>query len=263
MAQTVDTPYLQAESQLKQYFTELYKSENDKAIDSLNNIILKLFSENLQTPESLYFKWDNLNMIGKLHSPDQKLNVYTWYLRNSKGNYSYFGYIQYNMGNKKNPESRLFNLTDRSKGMKNPETLTLSPENWLGCVYFNVFEFRFRRNTYYSLLGYNFNNDFSDKKYIEQLSIDKEGVATFGGEFRMELQKVKRVILEYSAQLVASVKYNEALEMIVFDHLSPLEPMLTGNYRFYGPDGSYDGLRFHKGEFVLQKDVDARNVEVK
>ena len=90
---------------------------------------------------------------------------------------------------------------------------------------------------------------------------DKDGVPAFGGEFQLELQKVKRMILEYSAQLVVSIKFDEKLQMIVLDHLAPFETMFTGNYRFYGPDGSYDGLKFEKGSFLLQKDVDARNVQ--
>jgi len=32
------------------------------------------------------------------------------------------------------------------------------------------------------------------------------------------------------------------MNMIIFDHLSPSKPSYTGNYQFYGPDFSYDGL---------------------
>jgi hypothetical protein len=259
IGQVMESPFKTTEATLREQFKALYKSENDKTSDSLNLLISTQFSASLESPESIGFKWDSLNMIGSVHSPDQKLNVYTWFIQRTKGGYSYFGYVQYNIGSKKHPEIRVYTLSDKSKGMKNPETLNLTPENWLGCVYYNAYQFSYHRNTYYTLLGYNFNNDFSDKKYIEQLSFDKEGNANFGGDFQLELQKVKRVILEYSAQVVASIKYDDKLQMIVFDHLAPFESMFTGNYRFYGPDGSYDGFKFRKGSFLLQKDVDARN----
>jgi hypothetical protein len=259
--QDITFKFLKTEDQLKVCFTELYKSENDKTSDSLNVIISDVFSTALLIPESFGYKWNSLDMIGRLHSTDEKLNIYTWYIKNSKGSYTYFGFIQYNIGTRKKPDIRFYSLTDNSKKLKNPETLSLTPDSWLGCVYYNIYEFNYRRNITYALLGYNFNNDFSDKKFIEVLTFDKEGLPAFGGDFQLDLQKVKRVILEYSATLVASIKFDEKLQMIVADHLAPFEQMFTGNYRFYGPDGSYDGYKFRKGVFVLQKDVDARNLQ--
>jgi hypothetical protein len=260
-AQSVESSIFQKETILQAYFKALYQSDNNNTTDSINSLILKNFSSALQSPETFTYKWDSLNMIGRLASSDKKLNIYTWYTKNSKGNFAYYGFIQYNEGSKKKPKIKLYTLNDKSKGMKNPETLTLSTENWLGCLYFNVYVFTYRRNTYYTLLGYNFNNDYSNKKYLDQLTFNNAGEAVFGGEFQTEYQKVKRVIFEYSSQLVATIRFDEKLQMIVFDHLSPFESMFTGNYRFYGPDGSYDGFVFHKGEFLLRKDIDARNEE--
>ena len=68
-----------------------------------------------------------------------------------------------------------------------------------------------------------------------------------------------RLVFEYSAELSSSIRYNAQLKMIVFDHLAPLHPLYHGNYQFYGPDGSYDGLRFIEGIWVREDDVDARN----
>ena len=81
----------------------------------------------------------------------------------------------------------------------------------------------------------------------------------FAGMIQMDLQKLKRVIFEYSSQVVMSMRYDDKLNMIVMDHLAPSEPILTNNYRFYCPDGSFDAFKFEKGVFVLHKDVDARN----
>jgi hypothetical protein len=259
--QVINTQLLKTENILKEYFTELYKSENDRSSDSLNILILRTFSEVLKNPESFSYQWDSLTMIGKVHSTDQKLNVYTWYVKQAKGNYLYYGFIQNNSGGNKKPDIKVYSLTDKSKGMKNPEMQSLSADNWLGCVYFSSYFFSYKRVNYYTLLGYAFNNDFSNKKIIEVLTFNKEGDPLFGGDFQLDLQNVKRVILEYSAQVVATIKYDEKLQMIVTDHLSPFEPMFSGNYRFYGPDGSYDGYKFQKGTFVLQKDIDARNLQ--
>jgi len=47
--------------------------------------------------------------------------------------------------------------------------------------------------------------------------------------------------------------------MIVFDHLSPSRPEFKDMHQYYGPDFSYDGLRFESGQWVLVKDLDLRN----
>ena len=66
--------------------------------------------------------------------------------------------------------------------------------------------------------------------------------------------------LEFSAELAMTLRYNPELKQIVFDHLTPLHPLYTGYFQFYGPDGSYDGLKFIEGIWVFEEDVDARNI---
>lgn len=249
------------ENKLAGMFNQLYLSDNKTATDSLNDLITKEFINFLKDPASKDLPLESLDMIGRVHSTDGKLSIFTWYLKQSKGNYQYFGVLKYNTGSLRKPEYGVIPLIDYSRQLRQPETLTLTPEKWLGCVYFNLHTFSWKKQSYYVLFGYDFNNDFSDKKIIEVLTFNKDGNPVFGGDFTTEFQNVRRVILEYSSQLVASVRYDNVLDMIVFDHLSPFEPMFTGNYRFYGPDGSYDGFSFRKGSFLLQKDVDARNMK--
>ena len=50
-------------------------------------------------------------------------------------------------------------------------------------------------------------------------------------------------------------------DMIVFDHLSPSREDLEGQYQFYGPDFSYDGLRWKDCGWVLIEDLDLRAKE--
>ena len=55
------------------------------------------------------------------------------------------------------------------------------------------------------------------------------------------------------------LKYDERFKMIVFDHLSPIRPELAGDYKFYGPDFSYDGYKFENGFWVYMPDLDVTN----
>ncbi|PID92707.1 MAG: hypothetical protein CSA96_01860 [Bacteroidetes bacterium] len=67
-----------------------------------------------------------------------------------------------------------------------------------------------------------------------------------------------RFVLEYSSQVAISMQYDPELELITFSHLVPFHPIYQGNFEFYGPDGSYDGLEFVTGVWVFRGDVDAR-----
>ncbi|NJK97401.1 MAG: hypothetical protein HC905_23045 [Bacteroidales bacterium] len=51
------------------------------------------------------------------------------------------------------------------------------------------------------------------------------------------------------------LNYDEMLKSIVFDHLAPSESRYTGQYEFYGPDFSFDGLIFKENQWVLVEDV--------
>ena len=68
------------------------------------------------------------------------------------------------------------------------------------------------------------------------------------------------MMFEYNADLTMSLNFNEHKNEIVFNHLSASqEGLLNGQYQFYGPDGSYDALEFHRDKWFLREDVDVRN----
>ena len=73
--------------------------------------------------------------------------------------------------------------------------------------------------------------------------------------------RVDRMVLEYSSQVAISVRYDPLMDMVAFDHLVPFHPIYNGNYEFYGPDGSFDGLEFSAGTWILREDIDVRNID--
>lgn len=242
-------------------FDTIFNMNESHERDSLNQELISSFSEILLSPEALYYSWKGLSKIGNLLSEDKRMRVFTWHLPGNNDQYTYYGFIQFNQGkNKAGKEDILIiPLSDNSAILKNAETLSLSPENWYGSVYYKIKMFSHRRDDYYVLMGYDFNNNYSQKKILEVLWFDNNGEARFEGNFDMEFQPFKRVIFEYSDRVAMTLNYDDRLDMIVFDHLAPFEPIFTGNYLFYGPDGSYDGFRFEKSVFHFEKDIDARN----
>ncbi len=261
-SQETEFPLLiKAENELSQQFTMLYSLPDSPGRDSLNQVILSRFREALNSWDSFFFDWEKIKNVGIFRSQDNRVRVYTWYLENEKGLYTYYGFVQHLTGKKKNRQKvDVFGLLDHHNEIKNPETVARpDTSDWYGCLYYGIHSFKKRKNNWYVLFGYEFNNSFSHKKLLDVLTFSRKGDPVFGGEFVLEKKTVNRFILEYSADVVSSLRYNPHLDMIVFDHLEPLQPILKGSYRFYSPDGSYDAFKFENGTFVFQKDVDARN----
>ena len=75
----------------------------------------------------------------------------------------------------------------------------------------------------------------------------------------MQKKNPKRVIFEYSASCNMSLKYNSKKDSIIFDHLSPTEPQLEGQFQYYCNDMSYDGFGFKHGRWNYGMDLDATN----
>jgi len=259
-AQNVDLEYLiQVESEIAGMFDSLYNLPPGTESLSLNEEILQRFEQALKLDESVFYPWKKLVKIGKISSKEKRLKIFTWYLTLENGEYQYYGFIQYQSGKKKRMENKVFQLSDHSENMINPEIKNLTAENWYGALYFDMISFTHKKKTFYAILGFDFNTPSSNKKLIEVLQFNRKGQPSFGGDFKMELDNKQRIIFEYSRDIVMTLKYDKRLKMIVFDHLSPFNPILSGNYAFYGPDGSYDGLSFEDGEFIINRDVDARN----
>ena len=71
----------------------------------------------------------------------------------------------------------------------------------------------------------------------------------------------KRVVLTYGDAVQATLRVEPALGRIVFDHLAPEDPALRGQYAFYGPTLSYDGLEWRKGRWQFVSNVQVRNAK--
>ena len=52
--------------------------------------------------------------------------------------------------------------------------------------------------------------------------------------------------------------YDDKEEMIIFDHLSPTNSLFRGEYRFYGPDFSYDAYEVTRDGWKYKEDIDFR-----
>ena len=248
---------VKTEHQLAGLFSELYNSEHIGDKTPVYDSIKRMFYEALKDPASFDFPWQELDMIGKMKSNDQSLNVYSWYHMVNREKYHYVTLLQVK---DRRDRIHVYMLEDTESDLNDSQELEQDLENWHGKLYYQLITRRHRRKSYYTLLGIDFNNSQSTLKAVEMITIRRNGTPVFEKNgFMLADGTTNRVVFQYSAKLAMSLRYNKRLNQIVFDHLVPLHPIYTGNYRFYGPDGSYDGLAFEDGVWVFQPDVDARN----
>ena len=258
------------EENLQILFDSIYFSTNDNLKLELNKQVLDIFEYMLYNDASFDYPFDSLKRIGKIKSPDGLLRLYTWNIAFSDKTNEYFGFIQYYSKTKK--EYLIYPLIDKSDSISMPEKQSLDNTDWYGALYYKIIETESGRRKYYTLLGWDGYSDLITRKIIDVLYFTMSGKPHFGyGMFYMNKtdkansRKVrkKRVIFSYSQKAKMTLHYDEKNEMIIFDHLSPRSPHLKGNYQYYGPDWTYEGLYFNKGKWINEIDVDVRNPKSK
>lgn len=236
---------------------ETFASKDDTERIEKNALFIKKFINALKINGSFNYGFDSLKRISIIKSPDNSFRIITWYLPNNDGTYRYYGTIQ--MGTA-NGSLKLFPLTDNTN-LIDANALT-DHKNWYGARYYEMIPVLVNgKQPYYILLGWKGNNLQTTKKLIDVLSFEK-GEPVFGKNI-FETQKngalKNRVIFEYSKQNSMTLKVDKGVNMIIFDHLAPIDPKMVGNFQYYGSDLSFDGYKLTWGKLSLMEDVELKN----
>ncbi len=223
-----------------------------------NETFKGLFQEALLRSGSFNFPFDSLKEIGRIYSPDKAFRLITWDIPMKDGTHQYYGFVQ-----AYDPKTKLYvvhELIDKSADVKTPESYAGTPDKWFGMLYYKIIPVKYKKKKYYTLLGFDGNDNLTAKKFIDVLYFNESTVPKFGADiFKMEKRSSKRIVFEYSSKVVMTLKYNEDKNVIIYDHLAPSAPQFEGQYQFYGPDFSFDGLKFDKGSWTYIPDFDAKN----
>ncbi len=266
-------------------YINVFFAQNPKQIDDRIDSIISIMSQVKQAPNDsvrlvlgqkaalfleqilmypMNWKLDYSRLkkaVSVQESQDNRVKVFTWGVP-YHDDMRYFGFVLYY--DKKSHEGYFFQLKDKSDKIKHPEQKYLTPDQWYGCVYYDIRTFKYRRRRVYVLLGADPDGKLLNRKIIEFLTIRRPGLPRFGYPVRDEFgHPVKRFIFEYNNQASMLLTWNKDLKMIIFDHLSPSKPKFKGLHQFYGPDFSYDGLKFVKGKFIYKMDLDVRDKNLK
>ncbi len=246
-----------AEAKLAALFAKISVTRTDEENSLIADSVINLLDETLQLPGSFEYTFSQVKTLGKISSPNQKIRIFTWNLPLKDGTNRYFGYILYKTAG---DNINMRRLIDQSATINDPDMAALNADNWYGCLIYAVVEKKISGDTYYTLLGYDPENIFTSRKLVDILWFNDKNEPVFGKAlFNYNKRMQCRIIFEYAAKVQMSLKWNENMNMIVFDHLSPSKPSYTGNYQYYGPDFSYDGLKFQNEIWEMVENVDVRN----
>jgi hypothetical protein len=237
---------------------KLFSEKNDDLKLKLNIEFTEILDTVLSAERSFFYSFDSLNEITRIYSPDNFFRIINWNIYKKDGTYHYFGFIQTYDAKKKKYEC--FKLQNHPEIVKSAETFVGSHEKWLGMLYYKII----KNDNYYTLLGWDGNSKIIQKKYIDVLYFKKNGDPVFGKDvFKFSRKNPRRIVFQYSAEVVMSLKYYEDKQMIIFDHLTPKDSFLEGQYQYYGPDFSFDGFVYHKDKWKYVEDVDIKNIKTK
>ncbi|MEA3451958.1 MAG: hypothetical protein U9Q83_08675, partial [Bacteroidota bacterium] len=240
-------------------FQKLKVSDNDSLTfylsSSLDSLLISIFSD-----ESSYnYDFSDLKKhCSILKSDDGLMQIISWNIYISTGEYFYFGYIQYKPN--KSDEFYFYELKDVSASIENPKFSNLNTNKWYGCIYYDIIEQKEKKKTIYTLLAWDGNNRLTNKKIVEVISF-RNNKPNFGYNFDINGKKHKRLIFEYNKRVSMTLRWDEKMKVIVWDHLAPKELRYREMYQFYGPDFTYDALKFEKRKWVFIDNIVVTNLK--
>ena len=250
-------PLSEQEDNLAQLLNTIRNAKSEQQRNKANTEFKENLLKAIETTGSFSYPFAQLRSIGCITSPDQKVRIYNWNIENDEDlTQNYYGFIQ--KYDEKKGKYQIFELKcNRMMGMMgaSKSNEVVDHTNWYGALYYKILPVERNKKTYYTLLGWDGNNSMSNLKLIDALHFSGT-TAKFGAPiFRQGKEALNRVWFEYAKDVTMHLNYEEKYKRIIFDHLAPQSPALTGFYSTYAPDLSHDAFVFEDGRWYLVEDV--------
>jgi hypothetical protein len=234
--------------------SQLAGSIDDVRSDSICEAMRQTWIKSFENPEVFDYPFKELKFC-TLTSKDHHIRLLNWNLPYRDGTYKYFCFLLVWDDSKKH--FTWHELQDMIHEPEKAEARFLTTEKWLGALYFEIIPMtRKGKSTTYTLLGWDGKDNLTTRKIVDALTITGDKIRLGANLFEYGNDTRKRVILEYSNEVSASVKYYPKKNCIVMDHLSPKNPMMQGIYADYGPDGTYCLFELKKDKWIFMDEID-------
>lgn len=258
----VDTLSIKMESEISVILTKLRNAENDN-IRLMHNMDLRdKLKAFLVHPGALTYPFDLWTTMSTIKSPDGEFRIFNWNVENDFGVHSHFCYIVKPNGK----ENQVIELKEDKITLPPRPEQTLTADHWYGALYYNIIPIKKGNKTMYTIFGYSGNDRSTNRKLLDVFYFKGKALRMGYPLFQEgpgSTRLLRRVFFEYSEKAIISVKMNENLNAIVFDHLVPETPLLVGMFDFYIPDMTYDGYQWENGVWLYREDIIAYNEQNK
>ncbi len=229
-----------------------------------------LMTRALKVKGSFEYAFERVPQLSILYPADRSFRIITWQLFGNASYYKYYGVVQFANG-------KTVWLQDRKQAIRNANTRKLKADNWYGALYYRLFEYKNKNKTQYLVFGYDANSFFQHTKMVDVLNIENNSVSFGAPVFDLRTEEVKRMeaerlkinngrpnydikpddvqryFMDYSSDAAVSLRYDESLNLITFDHLVPLGATKYGIK--YMPDSDIDALKWENGKWTLQERI--------
>ena len=246
------------ESRVQTLTNKILTENSDSLRNEANKLLIEDMEEILLMKGSFDYPFDNIENMSILLSPDDKFKIYNWVVPLEDGSFKYFAYLQ--MYKKRKKRLYFYKLSDISSNVNDEQYKVFKNGEWFGALYSEIIHTKFESNDFYTLIGWDGNNNSSTKRIVEILYFEENVEPVFGAPIiKMNDGTRYRMTLEYSNNVSTTMVYNVKNEYIVYDHLEPMEGAEKGLFEFYIPSLSYDGLTFKNGKWRMVENVPAFN----
>ncbi|NOR87705.1 MAG: hypothetical protein GQ527_08865 [Bacteroidales bacterium] len=268
---------------IKYLCNEIAISNSEENKLKLNEKLLISLKAELQSNTQKLEDIDSTGLLFELQSSDQMFQIVSWAIQ-FEDEWEYFGFLKSYHQNKK--EFEVMDLTPTDYIQSSKTKGVYSHENWPAGVYYKLIETTYNKRKYYTLLGWIAPSNQTAHKFIEVITLSKNGRPSFGKSayFSIDKEYKNRMLFSYNSQSNFQLdygeysyserkwnrkkkKYDENISeeyLLVFDHLIPLYPDLADHPEFLVPVGNtVDAFAFIKGKWRMKHDIDARNLKIK
>ena len=203
------------------------------------------------------------DFMATVQSADGRLRVMTWNWPHEDRTSSYGGLIAFREA--LGAAAQFTPLHDQSSADRPDVNRILKPEAWNGALYYAMVPDPVDDNVWL-LLGWDDADAQVTRKVIEPLHIRSKGPRFGAGVLQTPMGLQRRYVLEYADAVQASLRFQPEVRgkeghppRVLFDHLAPREPHLTGITAYYGPDMTFDAfIPGKKGApWILQEKTEA------
>ncbi len=204
----------------------------------------------LEKKKSFQNRFPELKILSILYPLDSTFRILTWQFQASNNVYEHFGFLQF-----KDEKRSLIRLLSKVPELdEDIEYEQFTEKNWLGAYYYSIKEFENEsKNKSYLLFGYDGFEQKNHRKYVEVLTISDNQIK-FGAPIFLYDDKndkgtatKKRLVLQYSSDVVARLNYDEDEKMIIYDHLNLMNSIGKEPTQTAVPDGTYEAFKYKKG----------------